>query len=435
MRLVIIGGGAAGMAAASKAKRIKKDMDVLVIEKESFVSYAECGIPYYLSGYFDDYKKLLHYPIEEFTEKRGIDIMQNVSVKKIIPSENSVVLDNNKTIGYDYLVIATGASAIGHTFGNIDQVFTLRTLESAISVKNKMRGKQMCVIGDGVLGMEIAAELAESGKEVTIVSKHERLFPKMDEDVTRDMIQDFKEKVHVILNEKVNAIEKEGEKLIVSTNNAKIRCDSAIYAIGIKPNTEFLKDSGIKLDERGLIISDRNMRTNISNIYAVGDCATSYNRITGKQDWHPLAQVANKMGRVAGSCIGGSVMTFKGALNTTLVKILGYEVGFTGLDEDECRLNNFKVKSVKLTAKSRAEYYPGGERIHLKILYDEDTMKLLGAQICGKDGAAWRLNTIETAIYAGMTTEDLFYNDLGYTPPFGPVWDPIVIGASLSMRD
>ncbi|MGP6239432.1 FAD-dependent oxidoreductase [Cuniculiplasma sp. SKW4] len=435
MRLIVIGGGASGMAAASKAKRLKKDLEVIVVEKENFVSYAECGIPYYLGGYFEDYKKLLHYPIEEFTQKRGIKIMQNTSVNSVLPWENALLLGDGTKLDFDYLVIATGASAIGHQFGNIEQVFTLRTLESAIKAKEQMKGNNVCVVGDGVLGMEIASEMINSGKEVTIISKHTRLFTKMDEEITADMIKEFEKRVHVILNEQVKMIQKKGDKVILSLNMGDLQFDSVIYAIGIKPNTEFLKESGIEIDDRGLIKTDRNMRTNIKNIYAVGDCATSYNRITGKRDWHPLAQVANKMGRVAGSCIGGSEMTFRGALNTTLVKIMNYELGFTGLSEKEASLNGFKVKSINVTAKSRAEYYPGGEKIHLKILYDEETMKLLGAQICGKDGAAWRLNTLETAIYAGMTTEELFYNDLGYTPPFGPVWDPIIIGASLSMRD
>ena len=435
MKLVIIGGGASGMAAASKAKRIRKDMEVTVIEGGNFVSYAECGIPYYLGGYFDDYNRLLHYPVEEFTKKRGIEIINGKTVTAVNPDEQVIVLDDGGKMKYDFLVIASGASAKAHPFGNVDNVFTIRTLDSAIKIKKNMNGSEICIIGDGVLGMELSSEMSRSGKKVTLISKHDRLFPKIDENITEDLIRDMKNRVNVVLGENVTDLKRNGEKITIKLSRQTVECDVCIYAVGIRPNTEFLKGSGIAMNEQGLVIADRNMKTNYSNIYAVGDCATSYNRITGKQEWHPLAQVANKMGRVAGSCIGGSMMEFKGALNTTVVKILDYEVGFTGIDEKIAVLNGFTPKSVTVKAGSRAAYYPGGEPIYLKIVYDEPSMRILGAQICGKDGAAWRLNTIETAIYGGMTMDDLFYNDLGYTPPFGPVWDPIVIGASLSMRD
>ncbi len=435
MKLLVIGGGASGMSAASKAKRLKPELEVTVIEMGNFVSYAECGIPFYLAGYFDDFSKLLHYPVKEFTEKRGIDIEANRRVKSVDTGNKRVLLETGEVLDYDYLVVATGASPNKTKYDSLKGVYSIRSLESAISLKEKMNGNRVCIVGDGVLGMELASEMAISGKEVTLISKHNRLFPKMDEKIISKLLEDFSAKINVRLNEEIRDVQSSDKGLDIILKNETINSDILIFAIGIVPNTAFLRDSGIKMDNRGLIMVDRFMKTNVDNVYAVGDCANSFDRISGKKEWHPLAQVANKMGRVAGSNIGGSPMEFKGALGTTLVKIFDYEVGFTGYSEENARKEGYAAKSVMVKAKSRAAYYPGGQDVMLKIVYDEKTLRILGAEISGKDGAAWRLNSVETAIYGGMTMEDLFFNDLGYTPPFGPVWDPIVIAGSLSMRD
>lgn len=435
MEVVIIGGGAAGMSAASKAKRTAIDSRVTVVENGNFVSYAECGIPYYLSDKFENYENLIHYPIKEFTDKRGINVMTGKKVKSIDSNQKKVILESGEILKFDKLVIATGASAVRSKYESLGNIFSVRTLDEAIAIKKNGLGKKIAIIGDGILGMELASELSIDGKQVTIVSKHDRLFPKMDEKVTEEMISYFSKNVKVILSEKIVNISKIQNGLKVELEHTTIEVDSVFYAIGIVPNTGFLKGSGIKLTDQGLIEVNSHMETNVVDIYAAGDCATSINRISGKLEAQPLAQIANKMGRIAGSNLAGKEMVFPGGLGTTLVKVFDFELGFCGLNEVVAKKEGFApdVKIVK--GKSRANYYPGGSILTLKIVYDRESRRLLGAEVCSIDNGAWRLNTLETAIYSGMTVDDLFYNDLGYTPPFGPVWDPIIIAASLTMRD
>ena len=435
MKIVIIGGGAAGMSAASKAKRISPDDDVEVIEGGSFVSYAECGIPYYLAGKFDDYKKLIHYPIDEFTKKRNINVRIKTKVMSIDLQNRVITTLDGDNIQFDKLVICTGASARKSKFSNFPNVFSVRNLDDAIRIKGENGGKDILVIGDGILGMELASEFAMNEKNVTLMSKHSYLFPKLDQNVVQEMIADFNSRVKVILNSEVKEITSANSKLQVQSDNYTVNVDSVFFTAGITPNTDFLKNSGIRIDKNGLIEVNSRMETNVDGVYAAGDCATSLNRITGRSEWQPLAQIANKMGRVAGSNASGKIMEFKGGLDTTLLKIFDYEVGLCGFNEKQAEENGFSPEWKIVSGKSRANYYDGGSKLMVKIVYDKNTLKLLGGQICSKDNGAWRLNTLETAIFAGMTTEDLFYNDLGYTPPFGPVWDPIIIAASLTMRD
>ncbi len=436
MKLVVIGGGAAGMSAASKAKRENSKIEVTVIESGNFVSYAQCGIPYYLSGVVENHEKLIHYPLSEFVEKRNIDVKTGKSVEKVDFREKKVILKDGEKISYDILVIATGASPKKNKFNGMKNTFFVRSLDGAIEIRKQLHGNRIAIAGDGVLGMELAAELSSHGKNVTMHSKHDSLFPVVDSRVTEGMIDSFKKRVNVKLNSTVeNIAEKDGSLMVSDSTGSVQNYDHIIFATGITPNTGFLKGSELELDASGLIAVDDGMRTSNENVYSAGDCATSFNRITGKPEWHPLAQVANKMGRVAGSNIAGKIMHYKGALGSTLVKIFEYEVGFTGLTVEKAKKNGFNPKEIFIKGSSRANYYPGGSPMRLLMVYDQDTGRILGAQISSKDGGAWRLNTLETAIYSGMDMETLFYNDLGYTPPFSQVWDPIITGASLSMRD
>ena len=435
MEVVIIGGGAAGMSAASKAKRTANDSRVTVVESGNFVSYAECGIPYYLSDKFDNYENLIHYPIKEFTDKRGINIMTGKRVSGIDVNEKKITLESGEILKFDRLVIASGASAVRSGYESLGSVFSVRTLDEAIAIKKSGLGKKIAIIGDGILGMELASELSIDGKEVTIISKHDKLFPKMDGRVTEDMLSFFSKRVNVILSEKVVRISRNQAGLTVELEHATIVVDSVFYAIGIVPNTGFLKGSGIKLNQHGLIEVNSHMETNVKDIYAAGDCAMSINRISGKPESQPLAQIANKMGRIAGSNLAGREMIFPGGLGTTLVKVFDFELGFCGFNEVIAEKEGFSPEVKIVKGKSRANYYPGGSNLVIKIVYDRESRRLLGSEVSSMDNGAWRLNTLETAIYAGMTVDDLFYNDLGYTPPFGPVWDPIIIAASLTMRD
>lgn len=433
MRLVVIGGGAAGMSAASKARRIDPSLEISVLESGKFVSYGECGIPYYLSDKFNDPEKLLHYPMEEFTLKRNIEVKIGTSVNRI-DFNNHKILTNKGEISYDKLVISTGARA-QNPFSGIKGVFSVRTLDEAITIKNAMKGKRVGLIGDGILGTELASEFLMNGFEVTLYSKHQRILKEFADSVKDELENSLKNRIKIFYNVSINSIENVQNSLTVNGDKSLGFHDFIIVCTGITPNTEFLINSGIAMDRKGFIIVNNRMETNIDNVYAAGDCALSINRITGKNFPDPAAQVANKMGRVAGSNAAGVKMEFKGSLRTTLVKILDYELGKTGLSMEEAELEKFFPKKIEVRTRATPLYYGDNGYIYLQVIYDQSTGRLLGGQICSKTNGAWRLNSLETAIYAGMTMDDLFYNDMGYTPPFGPVWDPLIIAASLSMRD
>ena len=435
MKILIIGGGAAGMSAASKAKRVDPSSEVIVYDSGNFVSYAECGLPYYLGGKFDDYGKLIHYPVKEFTEKRGIVVKTGVLIQSVDPEMNFVSFSDGSRDTFDRLIICVGAHPkIDEKFKN-SGVLAIRSLDSGIEIKSKIHEKmRITVVGDGVLGMELASSFRDGGHEVMLVSHHSILFPKISKDISKSLLDDFKKKINVELNSEVLDVSKESDGYKVVTTSSSHKTGLVIFATGIEPNTAFLKNSTIDLTESGLIKTDEKMHTNIEHIYAAGDCATSRDIVTGKSSWHPLAQVSNKMGRVAGSNAVGSRMAFPGSIGTTLVKIFDYEVGFAGITFDDAIKEGFAAKKTVIKAWSRAAYYEGGSEVFIEIVYEEPSGRLLGCQIVGKDNCAWRLNSVAVAIQAKLSVEELFYTDFGYTPPFGPVWDPIVIAASQSMK-
>ena len=435
MNFIIIGGGAAGMAAASKAKRVDPLIDVTVIEAGPFVSYAECGMPYYLGGMFDDYSLLLHYPLTEFTEKRKIKVIVDESVTEIDSSRQQVKTSSGKVLSYDYLLISTGASAVEPKGITDSEVRTLRSLSDGIALKPEIdRSKNITIIGDGILGMELASTLAESGKKITMISHHETLFKKLDKQVGQELLREFESKVKVEKKSELISVSKGSEGLKVETTIGRHTADLVLSATGIKPNSQLASDAGLSLGKSGAIKVNNGMFTSDNRILAAGDCATVLNRVTGSEDWMPLAQISNKMGRVAGSNVAGQRMNFKGGTGTTLVKIFDYEVGFTGIDFQTSIKYGFSPKDIFVKAGSKAAYYEGNSNAYVKITYDSPSGRVLGAQVVSKSGGAWRLNAIAEAIYAGITMEDLFYSDLGYSPPFGPVWDPIIIAASLGMK-
>ncbi len=435
MEFVIIGGGASGMSAASKAKRVDPSISVTVIESGDYVSYAECGIPYYLGGMIEKPEDLLHYPLEEFTVKRGIKVILNDRVSSINRQAKTVSTASNGDIHYDKLLIATGATPkVPQEYREMG-IAGIRLLVDARGIKERIAGaKSIAIIGDGVLGVEMAASLTERGIKVTLISRHDRVLKNLDERVGKDFREYFSSRVNVLLNAKITRIEHDGGGYHISTDKGDVDADFAISATGISPENSLAVKAGLDIDDRGLIKVDQKMYTSDPDILASGDCAQTTNIVTGRKDWHPFAQVSNKMGRVAGSNVAGSEMNFPGSIGTTLVKIFDYEVGFTGIGEEEAKENGFTPKTAFVEAESRAGYYPGRSPIWVTITCDSASGRIIGSQIVSKDNGAWRLNAVAAVIQAGMTAEDLFYTDLGYTPPFGPVWDAIIIAASLLMK-
>ncbi len=340
MKILVIGGGAAGMSAASKIKRENKDYNVTVIEKSGFVSYAECGMPYYLAGFFDKYEDLLHYPLSEFIEKRNINILTNTEAKEI-NTANKIVTTENKTFHYDKLILATGAKPkIPDNFKNF--VYSLRSMNDAISIKSKMaRSKNITIAGAGVLGTELFS-LLNNKYQVKLISKHERILPFLDEDIGNTLNEIIKKlNVDIEFDSIPEDFTIDSKGTLVKTTSGTHHSDLVIYTAGISPENIIAENAGIKMNGHNMILTDDYLHTSSEDIFAAGDNVVSRNLVTGNDDYFPLAQVANKMGRTIGLNINADRRKFPGALGTTIINVFGYQVGYTGLNEKKAKSMNY----------------------------------------------------------------------------------------------
>lgn len=442
-KVLVIGGGAAGMATASKAKRTNPNLDITVVEKSNFVSYAPCGIPYFISGVVESEEKLVHYKPEYFIEKRGIDVRTKTSVEYVdLDNRIAGITDSNgkeEEINFDILVIATGAKPIIPPIEGVDLegIYTVRLIEDGLALKKILdKVNKVTIVGGGYIGLELAESFRTVNKKVTLIEMLDHVLPNIDPDMAALIHEELERNgVELKLGEKVVGFEGNGHVKKVLTEKGEYETDIVVLAVGVQPQTELFQNSKLEFGVRGSIKVNDKMQTNIDDIYAVGDVAESIHIVTGKPTWIPLAQTANKMGRVAGSNIAGQEMRFPGVLGTALTKVMGLNVGRTGLSTKEAMEAGFNVRSVKIEARTKANYYPGGKKIVVKLIYDEDTKLLLGGQIITPDDPAGRTNVIATALYNKMKVDELFFVDLGYAPPFAPVWDPLVVASSIAMRD
>ena len=441
--VVVIGGGAAGMAAASKAKRTNPSLRVIVLEAKGFVSHAPCGTPFYIGGYFDDPNLLVHYPVEVFTKKRKIEIMLRTKAQKIDFDGNIVYAigqdGEGLELSYDYLVLAMGAKPrrLNVDGEDLENIFHIRHMEDALPIREKLPEiENVVLIGAGFINVEMAEAFIRQKKKVTMITRGTRVLSRLDPDmseiVEKELISksiDLRKEEHVLAFEGDNRVKK------VITDKGEYDADLVIVGIGVEPYTDIIRNSPIKLGYKGAIRVNPRMQTNIDRVYAVGDVAEMTHVVTGRPTWYPLAQIANKMGRVAGSNIGGVPMEFNGVAGTSLLRFFDLSIGITGLNSREAEREGYRVKTVRIEASDKPHYYPTARKIWLKLIYDEETRKLLGGQAIGGETIAGRINVVATALHAGLSIDDLYNIDLGYSPPFAPVWDPIVIASSVAMRD
>ncbi len=440
-RLIVIGGGAAGMSLASRVRRLRSELDIVVFERSGYVSYAPCGLPYYVGGEIDSSDKLVYYTAEFFKEKRNIDVHLHAEVTNIDPSARTVTVvegGKEKVWEWDWLAIATGAKPVKPPIDGIDLhgIYTLRNVEDGIRLKEALeRVERIVVVGGGYIGVEVAEGLVKAGKRVTLVEMLPHVLPNMDGDVVKPVEEELRRNgVDLRLNERVVAFEG-GERVEkVVTEESVYRADAVVLAVGVKPEVELARKAGIRLGETGAIDVSKRLKTNIDRIYAVGDAVETWHLVTGEKVWIPLAHTANKMGYVAGTNIAGGNMRFPGVVGTAFTKAFNLHIARTGLTEREAREKGFNVITAKIEARTRAHYYPGGGKLHLKVVADADTGKLLGAQAVGTEGVTGRINTVAVLLKYGGKVKDLFFSDLGYAPPFGPVWDPLVIAARVLLR-
>ncbi|MBS4973150.1 MAG: CoA-disulfide reductase [Clostridium celatum] len=443
MKVIIIGGIAAGMSAAAKFKRLSPNDDVVVYEKGDIVSFGACGLPYYVGGFFDDSNEMIARTPEAFREA-GVEIHTKHEVTDVDFSNKKVTVKNLNTNevleeSYDKLMIASGARAIIPPIKNIDleNVVTLKSMDDGNKLRelmSKEENKKIAIIGAGFIGLEAAEAAKHRGKEVTVIQLQDRVLQEVfDKDITDLLEEELRENgVNLLLSETVTELIGDGKVSKVKTNKREIEADIVILATGVKPNTDFLNCDEIKMIRNGAIVVDKYGRTSVEDVYAAGDCATINSLITDREIYVPLATGANKLGRIVGENLAGQNNSFQGSMASSCIKVMDMEAARTGLSEKEVLNLGFNYKTKFITDMNQTSYYPGRERIYVKLIYDAHTRVILGGQVAGYKDAVQRCNVLAACIYAKMTTEQLGMLDLCYAPPFSRTWDVLNVAGNVS---
>jgi NADPH-dependent 2,4-dienoyl-CoA reductase/sulfur reductase-like enzyme len=440
-RLVVVGGDAAGMSAASQARRRRDvdDLEILVFEKGPYTSYSACGIPYFLGGIVEDANTLIVRNPDEFRDKYAIDARVGHEVTEIDLDARKVTVrtnDGEELVPFDQLVMATGGRPLRPQLENVDAdgIFGVQVLADGFAVDAFLKeesSRKAVIVGTGYIGLEMAEALSARGLDVVTVDRLPQPMGGLDPDMGA-LVADALSEVgtEVFLGETVTGFEKrDGRVSAVVTDQRTLPADIVILGLGVRPNSDLARDAGVPLGPSGAIAVDRQMRTQVDGVWAAGDCAEKFHRVSRNPVAIALGTHANKEGRVAGINIGGGYAAFPGVIGTAVTKVCKVEVGRTGLKESEARQAGYDHLAVVVDSTTRAGYFPGTAPIKTKLIVERRTGLLLGAQIVGREGAAKRIDVLATAIWNEMSVAELLNIDLSYAPPFSPVWDPVLIAA------
>lgn len=432
MKIIVIGAVAAGTSAAAKAKRNLPEAEIILYEKDNYISYAACGLPYYVGDTVEKVATLAPRDITSFEKSKHVKVKTRCEVTAINVDRKVVTvhdLDNGCTFEdqYDKLVIATGAKPMIPPIKGVDHkhVFTLRNIHDGVAIKNytsQHSPQDIVVVGSGFIGLEMVENLKTKTNRITVVEMMDKLTPVLDTDMA-DMLEEklVERGIRVLKLHQVTRITADH---VSFKNGESIQADMVILATGIVPNTELAKRAGIKLGVKNAIIVDDQMQTNFTDIYACGDCIQTYSSITNKPVYHPLGTTANKTGRIAGDVIGGGSLRYRGNLMTGIFKVFDIAVATTGLNEQTARDTGFTPICKTLTSKDKPGYFNGKE-MTIKAVVDSQSERLLGVQIIGQTGVDKRIDVFATLLTYGATIDDLFHLDLAYAPPFSPAKDPV----------
>lgn len=443
MRIVIVGAVAAGMSAAAKLKRMKPEYEVVVYEKTDIVSFGACGLPYFVGGFFDEPNNMIARSPEKFRET-GIDLNIFKEVIEVNTDDKKIRVKDVKSgeiyeDSYDKLMIATGARSIIPPIKNVklENVSTLKTMEDGIKVKeilSKDEIKNVVIIGAGFIGLEAVEAAKKLGKNVTVIQSSDRVLNAVFDKEITDVLEEEIKSHNVELRLEELALEFVGETKVekVITNKGEVDADLVIIATGVKPNTEFLKDTNIEMLGNGAIIVDEYGKTSVEDIYSAGDCATIKNIVTGENMFVPLATGANKLGRIVGENLAGANNAFQGSLASSCIKVMNMEAAATGLTEEKAKKLGLNYKAKFISDFNQTNYYPGRDKIYVKLVYDADTKVILGGQVAGFKDSVQRANVLAAAIFGKMTTNQLGMLDLCYAPPFARTWDVLNVAGNVS---
>lgn len=437
MKTVIIGGVAGGASAAARLRRLDERAEIIIFERGEFISFANCGLPYFIGGDITDKNLLTLQTPESFKARFNIDVRTMSEVVKINPETKTVTVNSkNNNISYeesyDKLILSMGAEPIKPPIEGTDsdRVFTLRSIPDTIKIKDFIENatpKSAIVAGGGYIGVEMAENLKKAGLDVTIVELAEHLIAPLDFDMAADAHRYIKQKgIKLILNNGIKAIKDCGNSLAVQLSSEELYTDMLIMAVGVRPESKLASDCGIKVNQRGSIVVDSQMRTSTADIYAVGDAAEVEDFVAKAKAFIPLAGPANKQGRIAADSIANNGKSeYKGTQGSAIIKIFDMTAASTGLNEKSAKAAGIDYDKVYTYSASHAGYYPGGTNMSIKALWDKKTLKLIGAQIVGFDGVDKRADVLASAIRFGAKITDLAELELCYAPPFGSAKDPV----------
>jgi NADPH-dependent 2,4-dienoyl-CoA reductase/sulfur reductase-like enzyme/rhodanese-related sulfurtransferase len=444
-RLVVIGGVAAGPKAAAKARRCDPEMEIVVYQEEDDISYAGCGLPYYISGIIKERDELISRTPGKFALD-GIRILKNRRIEQIDTKERTIsgkMLGSDKmfTDRFDRLVLATGAKPIRPKIEGIElgNIFYLRSIFDADAILERIgsdRIRKVVIAGGGYIGLEMAEALILLGKKVTIVELAPQILTLFDEDFAGVLRQYLEKKgVQIFTSEGIKALKgNEGKVTHVQTVSQEIEADAVLMSLGIRPQVELAKQAGLRIGETGAIWVNDKMEASAEGVYAAGDCAETIHLITGKRVWIPLGSTANKQGRVVGGNVCGGNAIFPGVMGTTVFKCFEWNLAKTGLSIAEAEKAGFQPIQAIVRGFDRAHYYPGGKESTLKVIADEKTGRILGGQAMGEGPSDKFIDILAMALHAKMNCQDLTSVDLAYAPPYSPVLSPIIVAANVLMN-
>lgn len=437
MKVVVVGGVAGGASAVARLRRLSEDVEITMIEKTGYISYANCGLPYYLGDVITQKEKLTLQTPQGFSKRFNVDVLVNHEVLSI-DRENKVIqvknLLNGETISkeYDKLILSPGAKAIKPNFTDVndEKVKTLKTVEDTFEIYDYIKNNNVTnavVIGGGFIGLEVCENFIHRNIDTSLVEMAGQILTNIDYDMIKPVHKYLADKgLKLNLNTAVKDIVNKGKTIdVILSSGDVINTDLVVLAIGVAPNNTLAKDCGLKLNDKGAIIVDDTMKTSDNDIYAVGDAVEIRHRILNKKMLISLAGPANKQGRLVAGSILGKNNEYKGAIGTSIIKLFDMAVGSTGINETVAKNNDIDYEKIVIYSMSHASYYPNAKDLCLKLLYDKNTHLILGGQVIGYDGVDKRLDVLATAINSKMKVYDLIDIDLSYAPPFGLAKDPI----------
>ena len=431
MRLVVIGANAAGLSAASRARRIDRDLEIVVFEKGSEISYASCGLPYYVEGRVHSLDELKVYTPEFFARERDIAIHTRTEVTAIRHHRREVYVAGGRGVPYDRLVIATGARAVrtGIRGADLPHVFFLQTLADAERLRKflvERRPRRGVVVGAGYIGLEAVDALRAHGLRVSLIEAGGGMLGR-DDATLLDTVAPWLNRFGVEFRPRTKVISIEPDRV------NEIPADLVVVAAGFRPNAELAADAGVELGPTGAIRTNEQLETNLHDVFAAGDCAETVHRITGRPAYIPLGTTANKMGRIAGANAAGRRERFRGVVGTSIVRVCGLGIGLTGLSPARARHEGFDSVSTAVSALERPPYF-WGTKTTVELTVERRSGRLLGGAVIGERGVAGRINVLATALAGRLSLDEIEQLDLSYAPPYARVWDPLLIAAQQLLK-